>query len=108
MFGSRPTVASGMPLWGYRTQAPRLLADGDVIYAEGLSPFGGLHTQHQATITVGDVHQDFCRASDVARQSYHAGLAAVRPGRTFGDVVEAMHAPPTQTTGTSRDCCTDR
>ena len=22
-------------------------------------PFGGLHTQHQATITVGDVHRDY-------------------------------------------------
>ncbi|MEV5504127.1 M24 family metallopeptidase [Nonomuraea fuscirosea] len=86
-------VASGIPAWCYRAQTPRALTDGDVIYAEVFSQFGGRHTQHQVTIAIGDVHEDFWRAGDVARQSYHAGLAALRPGRTFGDVVEAMHAP---------------
>lgn len=55
------------------------------------SQFGGRHTQHQVTIAVGDVHEDFWRAGDVARESYDAGLEAVSPGRTFGDVVDAMH-----------------
>jgi Xaa-Pro aminopeptidase len=86
-------VASGIPAWGYRAEAPRVLADGDVVYAEVFSQFGGRHTQHQVTIAVGDVHEDYWRAGDVARQAYDAGLATVRPGRTFGDVVEAMHAP---------------
>ncbi|PRX96535.1 M24 family metallopeptidase [Allonocardiopsis opalescens] len=86
-------VASGLPAWGYRAEAPRLLADGDVIYAEVFSQFGGRHTQHQVTIAVGDVHEDYWRAGEIARKSYDAGLAVLRPGRTFGEVVEAMHAP---------------
>jgi Xaa-Pro aminopeptidase len=87
------TVASGLPAWGYRAQAPRVLQDGDVIYAEVFSQFGGRHTQHQVTIAIGEVHEDYWRAGDVARRSYEAGLKALRPGRTFGDVVEAMHGP---------------
>jgi Xaa-Pro aminopeptidase len=42
---------------------------------------------------VGKVHADYERAAEVARASYEAGLKALRPGRTFGDVVKAMEAP---------------
>jgi Xaa-Pro aminopeptidase len=52
-----------------------------------------LETQHQATIAVGKVHADYERAAEVARASYEAGLDALRPGRTFGEVVEAMQVP---------------
>ena len=51
-------VATGWPAWGYRSQAQRVLPDGDV-----------------------------------ARAAYDAGLEALRPGRTFGHVVEAVHKP---------------
>ena len=37
--------------------------------------------------------EDYERAAEVARASYEAGLDALRPGRTFGEVVEAMQAP---------------
>jgi Xaa-Pro aminopeptidase len=86
-------IATGWPAWGYRPQAPRILRDGDVIYSEVFSNFGGRHTQHQVTITIGEVHPEFYRAAEVVRASYDAGLQALRPGRTFGDVVEAMHKP---------------
>ncbi|MFC0111408.1 M24 family metallopeptidase [Kibdelosporangium aridum] len=86
-------VAVGWPAWGYRPQAPRVLQDGDVIYAEVFSQFGGREAQNQVTIAVGDVHDDFHRVGDVARAAYDAGLEALRPGRTWGDVVEAVHAP---------------
>jgi Xaa-Pro aminopeptidase len=39
------------------------------------------------------VHDDFHRAGDVARAAYDAGLEALRPGRTWGEVVEAVRAP---------------
>jgi Xaa-Pro aminopeptidase len=87
------SIASGIPPWGYRAEAPRTLSEGDVIYAEVFAEYGGRHTQHQATIAVGEVHEDFRRAEEVARRSYEAGLAALRPGRTFGELVEAMHGP---------------
>ncbi|MGV9964178.1 M24 family metallopeptidase [Streptomyces olivaceus] len=86
-------IAAGIPSWGQRPEAPRVLAEGDVIYAEVFSNFGGRHAQSQVTITVGEVHEDFHRAGRVARAAYDAGLRALRPGRTFGDVVDAMHEP---------------
>ncbi|TDD25557.1 M24 family peptidase [Nonomuraea diastatica] len=86
-------VASSLPEWGYRPTAPRVLREGDVIYAEVFANFGGRHTQHQVTIAIGEVHEDFHRAGDVARAAYDAGLEALRPGRTFGELVDAMHKP---------------
>ncbi|WP_236050950.1 M24 family metallopeptidase [Nonomuraea cypriaca] len=82
-----------MPQWGYRPQAPRTLRDGDVIYAEVFCNFGGRHTQHQVTMAIGEVHEDFQRAGDVVRAAYAAGLEALRPGRTFGELADAMYKP---------------
>ena len=81
-------LASGLPPWSYRPQSPRVLQDGDIISAEVFSNVGGRHTQHQVTITIGEPHEDLRRAADVARAAYDAGLRALRPGRTFGDVVK--------------------
>ena len=86
-------LASGLPQWAYRPQAPRVLQDGDVISAEVFSNVGGRHTQHQVTITIGEQHEDLLRAAVVARAAYDAGLQALRPGHTFGDVVDAMRKP---------------
>ena len=54
---------------------------------------GGRHTQHQALIAIGKVHEDFERAASIARAVYDAGLQALRPGRTFGDFVVDMRKP---------------
>lgn len=86
-------VASGPPPWAYRPQAPRVLQDGDVISAEVFCAFGGRHTQHQVLIAIGDIHDDFERAASVARAAYDAGLRALRPGRTFGEVAAEMDKP---------------
>jgi Xaa-Pro aminopeptidase len=69
---------------------PRKLSDGDVVSAEVFSNLGGRHTQHQITIAIGDPHPDLLRAAEVARATYDAGLAALRPGRAFDSVVDAM------------------
>jgi Xaa-Pro aminopeptidase len=61
--------------------------------AEVFSSRGMLETQHQPSVAVGVVHPDFERAAETARASYDAGLQALRPGRRFGEVVEAMQAP---------------
>ena len=83
----------GPPQWAYRPQAPRILQDGDVISTEVFCAFGMRATQHQVTIAVGDVHEDYDRAAKVARNCYDAGLETLRAGRTFGDVAEAMLEP---------------
>lgn len=86
-------LASGLPPWSYRPQAPRILAEGDIISAEVFSNVGGRHSQHQVTITLGEPHRDLLRAAEVARAAYDAALGALRPGRTFGDVVEEIRTP---------------
>ncbi len=70
-----------------------MIEDGDIVAGEVFSSLGMLETQHQPTVAVGKVHADYERAAEVARASYEAGLDALRPGRTFGEVVEAMQAP---------------
>lgn len=86
-------VAWGPPAWSYRPQAPRTLADGDVVLAEVFNRFGGKETQHQVAIAVGEPHPDVTAAAAIARECYEAGLAVARPGTTFGELAEAMLAP---------------
>lgn len=86
-------AASGPPQWAFRPQPSRVLQDGDFIHAEAFSSFGMRQTQHQVAIAVGDVDEDVERAALVARASYEAGLKALRPGTTFGQVSEAMLSP---------------
>ena len=86
-------LGMGLPPWAYRAQAPRVLRDGDVIKSEVFCSFGMRATQHQVTIAVGEVHEDFERAAVVARASYDAALRTLRSGRTFAEVVEEMRKP---------------
>lgn len=83
----------GPPAWGYRPQPPRTIGEGEVIIAELSCSYGMRDTQTQLSIAVGDVHKDFERAARVARDAYDAGLAALRPGRTFADACAAVRAP---------------
>ncbi|MEV6963961.1 M24 family metallopeptidase [Hamadaea sp. NPDC051192] len=86
-------VSWGPAAWSYRPQAPRVLADGDVIMAEVFCRFGMKETQHQVAIAIGEPHPDIEAAIEIAQASYAAGLAVARPGNTFADLVEAMQAP---------------
>ncbi|MEU3216455.1 M24 family peptidase [Streptomyces sp. NPDC006971] len=87
------TVSWGQPAWAYRPQRPHVLEEGDVVLAEVFAYAGMKETQHQVAIAVGDVHPDALRAEQIARDAYEAGLAALRPGNDFGDLVRAMSAP---------------
>jgi len=86
-------LGMGLPPWAYRPQAPRVLRDGDLIKAEVFCGFGMRATQHQVTIAIGEVHEDFDRAAVAARASYDAGLRGLRPGRRFSEVVDEMRKP---------------
>ncbi|WP_442737950.1 M24 family metallopeptidase [Streptomyces pseudogriseolus] len=93
-FRSGPEPAGWGPVpWAYRPQAPRILAEGDVIVTETFCRFGMRDSQHQLTIAVGDVHEDFERAARIARACYDAGMAALKPGNRFGEVADAMYRP---------------
>ncbi|MGD8415585.1 MAG: M24 family metallopeptidase [Pseudomonadales bacterium] len=94
LLGSGKEIVSwGPPTWNYRPHTPRTIEDGDVVVAEVFSSLGMLETQHQPTVAVGRVHPDYERAAETARASYEAGLEALKPGRTFGEVVAAMQQP---------------
>ncbi|WP_432832854.1 M24 family metallopeptidase [Dactylosporangium sp. CA-092794] len=83
----------GLPRWSYRPEAPLILADGDVVRSEVFCNFGLRETQHQVTIAIGTVHEDYDRAADIARESYDAGLRTLRPGNAFAEVVNRMRKP---------------
>jgi len=87
------TISWGQPAWAYRPQEPRVIQEGDIILAEVFAYSGMKETQHQVAIAVGDAHPDAERAEQIARASYEAGLESLRPGKTFGDVVDAMRIP---------------
>ena len=86
-------VAWGPPAWGYRPQPPRVIKAGDLVLAEISCSHGMREAQVQVAIAVGNVHRDVERAAEVALASYTAGLAVLRPGRSFGEVCSAMREP---------------
>lgn len=100
LLGSGPEfVGWGPPPWNYRPAEPRTLQDGDVVLAEVFASAGMLETQHQPMIAVGEVHPDFERAAAAAERSYRAGVATLRAGTTFGEVVAAMRQPMREVDG---------
>ncbi|MCK2218532.1 M24 family metallopeptidase [Actinomadura sp. ATCC 31491] len=95
----RQLAACGPPAWSYRPGAPRVIEDGDLVLAEVSAAYGMREARLRLAVAVGDVHPDLERAARTARDSYLAGLAALRPGRTFGEVVAAMRRPILDTGG---------
>ncbi|MFI6741536.1 M24 family metallopeptidase [Nonomuraea sp. NPDC050451] len=54
-------------------------------------------SRQRVAIALGDLHPHLESAAKAARASYEAGLAALRLGRTFGEVVTAMKRPLQET-----------
>ena len=86
----------GPPIWLIRAQQPRRVCQGDVVQAEIFPRYGGMETQIQMSVALGPVDALNRRCADIARASYLAGLAALRPGTMFGAVIEAMEEPLTR------------
>ena len=83
----------GPPIWLYQAQPPRLVKKGDVVQAEIFPYYGGLETQQQMAVALEPVHPKNEECARIARRSYEIGLKALRPGKKFHEVVEAMEAP---------------
>lgn len=92
-------VSCGPPAWSYRPQAPRVIEDGDLVLAETSCSYGMRETRQRVAIAVGGIHPQQESAAEAARASYEAGLALLRPGHTFGEVVAAMRRPLEETGG---------
>jgi Xaa-Pro aminopeptidase len=84
------------PAWVLRGQPPRVLQKGDVLQTEIFPHYGGMEAQLQMCIAIEPVDPVNKECAKIARQSYEAGLKALRPGVTFGDVVEIMEKPLNQ------------
>lgn len=94
LLGSGPEyIGWGPPAWQYRSQAPRIIREGDIVLSEIFALYGMYETQHQAAVAVGDIHPDLERAAAVARECYEEGLGALKAGVTFGEVVDTMEKP---------------
>ena len=82
-------------IYGRLTQATqRVLRDGDVIINEIEGSWGGYMAQIDTSIYVGHTPDDCQNAWRVATDSFERTVAAMRPGVTFGELLEACAATP--------------
>ena len=89
----REVLSWGPPEWGTGAVPPRTIGPGELVYAELMPSYGGIETQQQMNVATGPVDPEWRRLADVARRSYDAGLAAVKPGITFTELCAAMAVP---------------
>ncbi len=71
----------------------RIFAEGDILLAEISPSFKGAFAQICRTAVIGDISFTLADGYELLREAYRQGLAAVRPGATMGQVVEAVNGP---------------
>ncbi len=86
-------IGWGVPRWLVRAEPPRTLAAGDLVQAEIHTCYGGQESQVQMSVALDPISAAAMRCEAVVGEAYEAGLAAVRPGAAFADIVRAMEAP---------------
>jgi len=89
-------AATGVALaadWLTRGEAPRVLARGDLMQSELMPLCGNQEIQVQMTVALDPIDETNRKCERVARESYEAGLEALRPGIQFSDLVAAMVEP---------------
>lgn len=83
----------GPPMWQHQAQPPRFFKEGDLVQAEIFPCYAGFETQQQMSVALSPVHPVNAELAEVARRSYEVGLQALRPGKTFKEVCDAMEQP---------------
>jgi len=89
----KDNIGWGVPRWSVRAEPPRILETGDLVQAEIHTCYGGQEGQVQMSVALDPVDDVVRKLENVARESYEAGVAAVKPGVTFASVVQAMEKP---------------
>ena len=89
----KDNIGWGVPRWSVRAEPPRVLETGDLVQAEIHTCYGGQEGQVQMSVALDPVDDVVRRLEAVARESYEAGVAAVKPGVRFASVVQAMEKP---------------
>ena len=68
----------------------RILRDGDIVKIDVGAYYKGFHGDSARTIAVGNVSEEAKRLIKVTRDSFFAGVAAVKAGNRIGDVGHAI------------------
>jgi Xaa-Pro aminopeptidase len=79
--------------WLWMGGGSRVLCPGDTFGAELFTFYGGFESQQQIEISLGQPDAEHRFLADVARASYLAGVAALRPGVSFAELCAVMEAP---------------
>jgi methionyl aminopeptidase len=77
-------VVHGIP------SAKRVLKQGDIVSVDFGVVVDGYYGDSAITVPVGEIDADAARLLRVTEASLHAGIAAVKPGNTLGDVGAAV------------------
>jgi methionyl aminopeptidase len=77
-------VVHGIP------SSKRVLKQGDIVSVDFGVVVDGYYGDAAITVPVGEIGADAARLLAVTEKSLHAGIAAVRPGATLGDVGAAV------------------
>ena len=83
----------GHPEWFGMGGAPYALQKGDSIASEIFAFYGGFESQQQIDVVIGEPDRLLRELEDVCLESYHAGLAALRPGLRFAELAAIMDEP---------------
>ncbi|MEU5864480.1 MULTISPECIES: M24 family metallopeptidase [unclassified Nonomuraea] len=89
----RSGFAWNIPEWFGMGGAPHVLRRGDTIAAEIFAFYGGMESQQQIDVCVGEPDALLRELEEVCRESYEAGLAALRPGLRFAELAAVMEEP---------------
>jgi Xaa-Pro aminopeptidase len=87
------TLSWGPPRWTTRGEAPRTLQRGDLLQAELMPLCGNQEAQVQMTVALDPVDDLSLKCERIARASYDAGIAALKPGIAFAELLAAMEEP---------------
>lgn len=82
-----------VPEWFAMGGAPHVLKRGDTIAAEIFAFYGGIETQQQIDVSVGEPSPLLRELEAVCVASYDAGIAALRPGLRFSELAAIMEEP---------------
>lgn len=80
---------SGLP-WLYPQGEPRTLKEGDIVEAELFAWYGGLDSQAQISVHIGEPDEERLRLAETASRAYQTGVAMIRPGVPFVSVWKEM------------------
>jgi methionyl aminopeptidase len=77
-------VVHGIP------SSKRVLREGDIVSVDFGAIVDGYYGDAAITVPVGSINEGAARLLEITEKSLHAGIAAVKPGATLGDVGAAV------------------